>query len=318
MTKTNSSSGETLASRRDAWPTLPPLEAWTDTLDTVHRWSQIVGKIRLASTPWINHSWHVPLYVSSNGLTTSPIYDGGRAFEIAFDFINHRLAICTSSGGTRTFSLEPMSVADFYAKLMRALADLDVEVRIWPMPVEIPGPVEAFPDDRRHTSYEPASVTLFWRALVQANRVLTDFRAGFIGKVSPVHFFWGAFDLAVTRFSGRRAPTHPGGAPNCADWVMQEAYSHEVSSAGFWPGTGLGEAAFYSYAYPEPKGFRERSVQPAAARYAEDLGEFVLPYEAVRASSDPDATLLDFLQRTYEAAADLAEWDRAALERENA
>lgn len=315
MDKGAASAKDKTGATRDAWPALPALEDWPDSLATLHRWSQIVGKIRLALTPWINHSWHVPLYVTSCGLTTSPMYHGTTAFEIDFDFLEHELRMNTSSGERRMFPLEPMAVADFYEKVMRALDDLNLHVDIWPEPVEIPGDIQPFPEDRTHASYDPESAERFWRALLQAHRVFTEFRARFTGKVSPVHFFWGAFDLAVTRFSGRRAPKHPGGAPNCADWVMEEAYSHEVSSAGFWPGTGLGEAAFYSYAYPEPEGYREHPVRPEAAYYLEELGEFVLPYEAVRTASDPEAALLEFLQSTYEAAADHADWDRAALER---
>jgi len=302
-------------SHRVAWPELPPLAGWLDTLETLHRWSQIVGKVRLALTPWTNHSWHVPLYVTASGLTTSLVYHGTRAFQIDFDLLEHRLQIGTSHGERRSFALEPMPVAVFYAKTMQALRELDLDVHIWTMPVEIPDPVELFPDDRRHAAYDREPVVLFWQALLQVNRVLAAFRARFVGKVSPIHFFWGGFDLAVTRFSGRAAPRHPGGAPHCADWVMQEAYSHEVSSAGFWPGPALGEPAFYSYAYPEPDGFKERTVRPAAAGYHETLREFVLPYEAVRTAPDPDAALLEFLQSTYEAAADLAAWDRSALER---
>jgi hypothetical protein len=232
---------------------------------------------------------------------------------MTFDFIDHRLRIETAGGERRSFVLAPMSVADFYRNVMRSLAELGVGTRIWPRPVEIPDPITPFPADEAHASYEPDAVQRFWRALVQIQRVFTDFRAHFIGKVSPVHFFWGAFDLAVTRFSGRRAPKHPGGAPNCADWVMEEAYSHEVSSAGFWPGSG--EAAFYAYAYPEPEGFRDYAVQPPEAYYHEALREFILPYETVRTADDPDAALLAFLQSTYEATADLAGWDRQALER---
>lgn len=299
----------------ESWPALPPLEAWRDTFETLHRWTQVVGKVRLVHTPWVNHSWHVPFYVSARGLTTSPIPHGARAFEITFDFTDHRLHIETSLGEHRSFALEPMSVADFYGRVMRALGELGADTRIWPMPVEIPDPIEPFPEDEAHASYEPEAARRFWRALVQAHRVFTEFRARFIGKVSPVHFFWGAFDLAVTRFSGRSAPKHPGGAPNCADWVMEEAYSHEVSSAGFWPGSGLGEAAFYAYAYPEPDGFRDYAVQPPGAYCHEELREFILPYETVRTADDPDAALLAFLQSTYEAAAELAGWDRQALER---
>ncbi len=292
------------------------MAAWQDTYATLHRWSQIVGKIRLTQMPWINHSWHAPFYLTACGWTTSLIPYGSRAFEINFDFTDHRLYLATSDGERRSFALKSMSVADFYQKIMRALGELDIEVDIWPMPVEIPDPVLPFHDDATHAAYDPEYVERFWRALLQMHRVFTEFRARFIGKVSLVHFFWGSFDLAVSRFSGRTAPRHPGGAPHLADWVMEEAYSHEVSSAGFWPGAGLGEPAFYAYAYPEPDGFREYAVQPEAAYYHEQMGEFILPYEAVRTADDPDAALMAFLQSTYEAAADLADWDRHALERE--
>ena len=302
--------------REEAWPKLPPLSGWQDTFETLHMWTQIVGKIRMELAPWINHSWGSPLYVTTRGLTTSPIPHGTRTFAIDFDFISHTLRITTSTGEERSLDLEPMSVADFYQKTMSTLDELGIEVDILARPVEVPDPVQPFPEDTEHASYDADATQRFWRALVQADRVFTDFRARFTGKVSPVHFFWGAFDLAVTRFSGRDAPTHPGGVPNCADWVMEEAYSQELSSAGFWPGTGLGEAAFYSYAYPEPDGFRERTAKPEAAYFHEEMGEFVLPYEAVRTAEDPDAALLAFLQSTYEAAADLADWDRAALEHE--
>ena len=299
-----------------AWPQLLPLADWQDTLETVHLWTQIVGKIRLEQGPWINHSWGTALYVTTRGLTTSPIPYGKSTFAIDFDFIEHALRITTSTGENRAFALEPMSVAAFYGKTMEALKDLGMEVDIYRKPVEIPDPIQPFPEDETHASYDADAVHRFWRALVQVDRVFTAFRSRFIGKVSPVHFFWGAFDLAVTRFSGDDAPKHPGGAPNCADWVMEEAYSKELSSAGFWPGMGLGEAAFYSYAYPEPDGYRDRAVQPEAADFLDDLGEFVLPYEAVRTADDPDAALLSFLQTTYAAAADLADWDRDALEGE--
>ena len=297
------------------WPGLP-LDQWEDTYTTLHLWSQIVGKIRMTQMPWTNHSWHVPFYVTAQGLTTSLIPHGNRGFQIDFDFADHRLHIAVSDGQRRSFALEPMPVADFYHKLMRALGELELETRIWPMPVELPDPILPFPENRQQTAYDPQAVSRYWRALMQIHRVFTAFRARFIGKVSPVHLFWGALDLAVTRFSGRTAPKHPGGAPNCADWVMEEAYSHELSSAGFWPGAGLGEAAFYAYAYPEPDGFSDYRVKPEAAYYHKELGEYVLPYEAVRTASDPDSALLDFLQSTYEAAADLAKWDRSALERE--
>ena len=302
--------------RQDAWPRLS-LDDWQDTLITVHLWTQIVGKVRLAQMPWFNHSWHVPLYPTVRGLSTSIIPHGQRGFEMEFDFCEHQLRITTTSRASRVVPLRPIPVAAFYRDVTAALADLEVPVRIWPVPVEIPELSTPFYEDEAHASYDAEAMERFWRALVQMERVFTAFRARFVGKVSPVHFFWGAFDLAVTRFSGRPAPAHPGVAPNLAPWVMKEAYSHEVSSAGFWPGTGFGEPAFYSYSYPEPDGFRDRAVQPAAARYEVELGEFVLPYEAVRSAKDPDATLLEFLQTTYEAAADLAQWDRRSLERES-
>lgn len=299
----------------DAWPELPTLADWQDTLDTVHRWTQIVGKVRLAKAPLINHWWNVPLYVTTRGLSTSPIPDGPQRFHIDFDFIEHQLSVGTSTGRVATFALEPMSVAAFYDKLMAALDALEIEVQIWPVPVEVPDPAIPFPEDYTNQSYDADAVVLFWRALLQVDRVLGIFRAQFLGKSSPVHFFWGAFDLCVTRFSGRTAPKHPGGMPNVGDGVMEEGYSHEVSSAGFWPGTGLGEAAFYAYAYPAPEGFAEYPAAPEAAYYSSDLGEFVLPYQAVRTAPDPDEALLAFLQTTYEAAANLAQWDREALER---
>ena len=297
-----------------SWPALPPIDQWQETFETLHRWSQIVGKIRLAHTPWTNHSWHVPLYLTTHGLTTSPIYHGTRAFEIDLDLREHCLRIVTADGGKRTFDLAGASVADFYRNTMDAMEELGLKTSIWTVPVEIPGEVERFPDDTR-AGYDAEVVAALWQALLDMQRVFMQFRARFIGKVSPVHFFWGAFDLAVTRFSGRTAPEHPGGAPNCPDWVMREAYSHEVSSAGFWTGAGYGEPAFYSYAYPGPDGFPDAKVRPDAAHWLADLGEFVLPYEAVRTAADPDAALMNFLQSTYEAAADLGKWDRAALER---
>lgn len=297
------------------WPELPRPDAWADTFATVHMWTQVVGKIRLALSPWLNHSWSSTLYVTANGLTTSPIPVGESSFDIEFDFAHHALRIRKSDGRERHFALSPMSVADFHRQVMAALAELDIAVSIYTRPVEV---VEAIPFERdhAHASYDADTVNRVWRAFVQADRVFKVFRARFQGKSSPSHFFWGAFDLAVTRFSGRGAPLHPGGAPNCADWVMQEAYSHELASAGFWPGAGLGEAAFYAYAWPEPPGYRERDVQPAAAYFSESLQEFVLPYEAMRSADDPDATLLAFLQSTYESAADLARWDRGSLERD--
>jgi Family of unknown function (DUF5996) len=300
--------------QNERWPKLPLLP-WQETYETLHLWSQIVGKIRLSHMPWINHSWHVPFYITSRGLTTSLIPYGTRGFEIDFDFNDHRLHVTTSERERRSFGLKPISVADFYRKIMRILGELDIETHIWPMPVEIPNLVRPFPEIEGNASYDPEAVGRWYQALLQVQRVFTDFRARFIGKVSPVHFFWGAFDLAVTRFSGRTAPKHPGGVPNCADWVMEEAYSHEVSSAGFWPGAGLGEAAFYAYAYPEPDGFSEYTVQPEAAYYHKELREFILPYEVVRTADEPDTVLLDFLQSTYAAEAELAGWDRSALER---
>lgn len=294
------------------WPALP-LAAWAPTRDTLQLWTQIVGKVRMAHAPLINHWWNVPLYVSPVGLTTSLIPYGDRAFEIGFDLVDHQLTITVEGGDRRSIPLEPGPVAGMYTTIMAALDELGLTTRIWTMPVEIEGAI-AFDEDHVHTAYDPDQAQAFWRALVQMERVFTEFRGRFIGKSSPVHLFWGALDLAVTRFSGRRAPLHPGGAPNCGPFVMHEAYSHEVSSAGYWPG-GDGEGFFYSYAYPEPDGYRTASVAPDAARFDEALGEFVLPYEVVRTAEDPDATLLAFLQSTYEAAADRADWDRQALER---
>ena len=295
------------------WPSLP-LEYWQDSYSTLHLWTQIVGKVRLSQTPWINHSWHVPLYVSARGLTTSSIPYQHDTFQIDFDFCDHQLIILASDGRHEQFSLEPMSVADFYEKTMSSLVRLGFDVSIYPKPVEVPDPIMSFDENTTLAAYDKEAVTRFWRILTQVNRVLTAFRSRFQGKVSPVHFFWGAFDLAVTRFSGRTAPKHPGGMPNCADWVMEEAYSHEVSSAGFWPGAGLGEPAFYAYAYPTPEGFKDYPIKPEAAYYHAELGEFILPYDAVRNAEDPDSTLMEFLQTTYEAAAILASWDREALE----
>jgi hypothetical protein len=297
---------------RNAWPELPTVEAWQDTYETLHLWTQIVGKVRMVQSPWSNHSWGSTLYVTTRGLTTSPIPYGARSFAIDFDFISHELRVTTSIGEDVSFDLEPMSVADFYQKVMGTLEDLGIPVEIMDRPVELPDPVLRFSEDTAHESYDADAVERIWGALVQADRVFTRFRARFTGKVSPVHFFWGAFDLAVTRFSGREAPKHPGGAPNCADWVMEDAYSEELSSAGFWPGMGLGEAAFYSYAYPEPDGFRTYQVQPEDAHFSEALGEFVLLYEAVRTAPDPDAALLSFLQSTFDAAAELADWDETS------
>ena len=297
----------------DSWPQLPTA-AWRETYATLHLWTQIVGKIRLARSPWLNHSWHVALYVTSHGLTTSPIPDGVNTFQIDFDFINHHLRISTSSGATRRLALAGHSVASFYTAVMTALAELGIHIAIDDMPNELPDPVR-FSDDERHASYDPDAVRRFLQMFVNADRVFKQFRTGFLGKASPVHFFWGSFDLAVTRFSGRRAPRHPGGAPHLSDAVACEAYSYEVSSAGFWPGSGaIDYPAFYSYAYPEPAGFRSTRVRPDAAFFSETLGEFILPYDAVRTAAQPDQALLEFLQSTYEAAADAAKWDRDALE----
>ena len=276
--------------------------------------TQIVGKIRLAKTPWLNHSWHVALYVTARGLTTSPIPDGARSFQIDFDFIDHLLRIAASDGKQRQLPLVAQPVAAFYAAVMVALAEIGLDVTIDDRPNEVPDPIR-FGEDHVHASYDPDAAHRFWQVLRQADRVFAKFRTGFLGKSSPVHFFWGSFDLAVTRFSGRPAPRHPGGVPNLPDAVAQEAYSHEVSSAGFWPGGGgIDYPAFYSYTYPEPAGFRTTRVKPAAAFFSEQLGEFILPYGAVRSAPDPDGALLDFLQSTYEAAANAANWDREALE----
>jgi hypothetical protein len=304
------SSGENL---QEAWPELP-YAAWRDSCETLHLWTQIVGKIRLARTPWLNHSWHVTLYVTATGLTTSPIPDGARSFQIDFDFIDQTLRISTSDGRRRRLPLTAQSVAAFYAAVMAALADIGIDIKIDDKPNELPDPIR-FGEDQAHASYDPDAAHRFWQVLRLADRVFAKFRTGFLGKSSPVHFFWGSFDLAVTRFSGRPAPRHPGGVPNLPDAVAQEAYSHEVSSAGFWPGGGaIDYPAFYSYTYPEPKGFRTTRVRPEAAFFSEGLGEFILPYDAVRTAADPDSALLNFLQSTYEAAADAAKWDRAALE----
>lgn len=305
-----------IESDQEAWPSLP-FEAWSETCATLHRWIQIVGKIRLVQSPWVNHCWHVTLYVSTSGLTTSAIAYGNRSFQIDFDFIKHRLTVQASDGGSGGFALDPQSVAAFYRRLMQEMARLELEVQIHPKPNEVADAVR-FDQDESHCAYDAEYANRFWRVLAQTDRVLKDFRARFIGKCSPVHFFWGAPDLAVTRFSGRRAPEHPGGIPNLPDWVTREAYSHEVSSCGFWPGGGMMPyAAFYSYAYPEPAGFSVAAVKPRAAFYSPDFREFVLPYDVVRQSESPDSTLLEFCQTTYEAAANLAKWDRASLEREH-
>jgi hypothetical protein len=297
-----------------AWPSLP-LEAWSDTCATLHLWLQIVGKIRLARTPWVNHSWHVTLYLTPRGLTTSPIAYGTRTFQIDFDFVDQRLVVETSDRGRASLPLEPQPVSAFYRRLMDEMARLDLRVRIDRRPNEVADPIP-FDQDDVHGAYDPEYAHRFWQVLTQADRVLKVFRARFIGKCSPVHLFWGAPDLAVTRFSGRTAPEHPGGIPNLPDRVTREAYSHEVSSSGFWPGGGpVPHAAFYSYAYPEPAGYPATPVRPSAAFYSAELREFLLPYDAVREADSPDDALLDFLQSTYEAAATLGRWDRASLER---
>jgi uncharacterized protein DUF5996 len=298
---------------QNPWPELPT-ETWRDTYETLHLWTQIIGKIRLVRTPWLNHSWHVALYVTARGLTTSPIPDGDGTFQIDLDLIDHVLRISTSSGAGRQFALAGQSVASFYAAVMAALAELGIHIAIDEMPSELPEPIR-FSQDHRHATYDADAVRRFFQILLNADGVFKHFRTGFLGKASPVHFFWGSFDLAVTRFSGRRAPRHPGGVPHLPDAVAYEAYSHEESSAGFWPGSGaIDYPAFYSYAYPEPAGFRAAQVRPEAAFFSESLGEFILPYDAVRVSAQPEQTLLDFLQSTYEAAADAARWDRDALE----
>ena len=291
-----------------SWPALP-LAAWADTLATLHLYTQVVGKIRLATTPLVNHFWNVPLYVSARGLTTSAMPYEGRSFQMDFDFLDHQLIIRCSDGAEQRLALQPRSVAAFYHEVQRMLAGLGIQVKIWPVPVEIENPIP-FAEDEQHASYDPAAAQRFWRALTLITPVLEQFRAGFIGKCSPVHFFWGSLDLAVTRFSGRRAPARPG-----ADGITREAYSHEVISHGFWPGGNGQEAAFYAYTAPAPAGFAEAPVQPAAAFYSAELGEFLLPYEAVRTAPDPTAALREFLDSTYAAGATLAGWDRAALER---
>lgn len=296
------------------WPALP-LDAWADTYATLHLWLQIAGKVRLAQSPWINHAWQATFYVTPSGLTTSPIPHGLRTFEIVFNFIGHEVSVECNDGARRAFALQPQSVATFYRRLMEAMAELGLHIRIHKRPSEIPDAIP-FEQDETHRTYDPQYARTFWQVLVQVDRVLKQFRAEFIGKCSPVHLFWGGLDLAVTRFSGRPAPPHPGGIPNLPDWVTREAYSHEVSSCGFWPGGGpIPYAAFYAYAYPEPAGFAQAVVQPEGAFYSTDYREFVLPYDVVRASAAPDETLRAFLQSTYEAAANLGQWDRQALER---
>ncbi|HET8747779.1 MAG TPA: DUF5996 family protein [Ramlibacter sp.] len=300
------------APSRAAWPALP-LADWQDTHAALHRWMQVVGKLKLASLPWTNHSWHVAMALTARGITSGPLPCGDRFWQAEFDFIDHALKIAASDGGTAAVPLQPQSVASFHERVREALHSLDIPCEIRTQPSEIADAVP-FEQDTQARPYDADAAQRWWRILLQADRVLRIFRARFRGKCSPVHFFWGAMDLAVTRFSGRAAPPHPGGAPHLADWVMREAYSHEVSSCGFWAGPGLGEPAFYAYAYPEPEGFAHWPVQPPGAYYSHELREFVLPYERVREAADPDATLLAFLQSTYEAAAERGHWDRAALE----
>ena len=303
------SAPKSLTGSPELWPELP-LAAWADTYATLHMWTQIVGKVRLALSPHINHSWGITLYVNSRGLTTSPIPYPRGIFEVQFDFIDHKLDVSTSLGEVKTMRLQPRTVADFETEFLSILNSLGIEVKIWNMPVEVPNPIR-FDQDRVHGAYDPLFANAFWRILVNVDSIFKEFRARFIGKVSPVHFFWGSFDLCVTRFSGRRAPERPG-----ADAVTREAYSHEVSSVGFWPGGGeVKGAAFYSYAAPAPAGFDKRLARPAAASYNQQMGEFLLMYDDVRASESPKAALLDFCQSTYEAAADLGKWDRVALEK---
>jgi hypothetical protein len=302
------------SSEANRWPELP-YSAWKESRDTLHLWTQIVGKVRLSHEPWLNHSWHVPLYLTARGLTTSPIPGGDRAFQIDFDFIDHLLWVRTSDGHLRQIMLAPKPVAEFYNEMAIAFAELGLDMDITTIPSEIPDGIP-FDQDRTHASYDPEYVNRFWRILLSTHEVFSRFRTGFLGKGSPVHFFWGSFDLAVTRFSGRPAPLHPGGVPNLPDAVAREAYSHEVSSAGFWPGSSgpVEYAAFYSYAYPAPAGFATASIRPAQAFFSKELGEFILPYDAIRTAPDPELRLMDFLQSTYAAAADLGKWDRATLD----
>jgi Family of unknown function (DUF5996) len=298
-----------------SWPELP-LSAWKDTYATLHLWTQIAGKIRLVQTPWLNHSWHVVLYVTASGLTTSPIPYGKRVLQLDFDFLDHVLRVSTGDGGRKEIGLYPRSVADFYAELMRALGGLGIEIRINELPNEIPDAIR-FGEDEVHASYDPEFAQRFWRVLVASERVFARFRTSFIGKCSPVHFFWGSFDLAVTRFSGRRTapPQGSGSVPNMPEAVTRDAYSHECSSAGFWPGgQGVDYPAFYSYAWPSPQDFAKAAVMPPEAFWNDSLGQFNLPYDAVRTAADPEQTLMDFLMSTYEAAATTGNWDRAALE----
>jgi hypothetical protein len=300
--------------RGEIWPSLP-LEAWRDTYATVHMWTQVVGKIRLACAPMVNHWWQATLYVTPRGLTTSTVPHGRRAFQIDFDFTDHRLVILTDDHVERAVALGSYPVAEFYARVMDAMRELGLPVRIWSRPTEVESAIP-FEQDRQHATYDPEYANRLWRILVQADRLLHEQRSTFIGKASPVHFFWGGFDLAMTFFSGRSAPPHPGGVPNLADWVTREAYSHECTSRGFWPGSaGFPEPAFYAYAYPEPPGYADRRVEPAQAFWSPEMREFFLRYEDVRSAADPDALVLSFFRSTHAAAADLMGWDRKALER---
>jgi uncharacterized protein DUF5996 len=301
-----------MSNSKQYWPSLDFAD-WKDTCATLHMWTQIIGKIRLACSPWTNHSWHVTLYVTSRGLTTSPIPHGLRIFEIGFDFIDHKLEITTSEGGRGGVALEPRSVSDFYREVMTAMKKLDLPVTINTTPNEVTDPIP-FERDETHRGYDREKANQFWRVLVQADRVFKEFRSRFCGKCSPVHFFWGSFDHAVTRFSGRPAPPHPGGVPHLPDAITREAYSQEVSSLGFWPGNAaMPQPIFYSYAYPEPKGFSDAKISPAGAFYNSQLREFVLPYDLVRTTQSPDDMLLEFAQSTYDAASTLGNWERAAL-----
>ena len=308
MSQANPSNASATAS--NPWPVLP-YEEWRDTATTLQLWTQMAGKVRLALSPWVNHGWQVPLYVNTRGLGTSPIHYRHGMLQIDFDFVDHRLLVTTSEGPPRGFDLEPMSVAAFYRRFMAELEAAGVNVAISTMPSEVPAPIR-FTDDEVHAAYDRDAAWRFWRALLQADRVFQLFRTSFLGKSSPIHFFWGGFDLAVTRFSGRQAPLHPGGIPGLPDAITREAYSHEVSSAGFWPGSAsYPAAAFYSYAYPTPPGYQQASVQPGEAFWSSELSEWILPYEAVRQAADPDAALLGFLQSTYLAAAQAGAWDRS-------
>jgi hypothetical protein len=306
-------SGPAIVTRTaEPWPELPWRD-WQPTISTVHMWAQIVGKVRMALASPLNHWWHVTLYVTARGLTTSPIPYGNRHFQVDFDFIDHQLLVRDSVGGAFEMALEPMSVASFHRRFMDGLRTLGIDVRIWPRPVEVADAIP-FEVDARHASYDARHIEAFWGGLTQADRVMKAFQTGFVGKASPVHFFWGSFDLAASRYSGRPAPLHPGGAPNCPTWVMQEAYSREEHSVGWWPSSDGPGPSFYAYVYPEPEGFKSARVRPAEAFIDTRLGEFVLPYDAVREAADPDAAVLEFFQSTYEAGADLGGWDRSSLE----